>query len=126
MTDASKSGKISLFERSRIKFVHYYHYLCSHSSNRVKNARSNVRFITTKTHSFDLGQKKLTLIVTEKLRYATKIFCFLKFVQNSGNTSKCKQMFGQYKQIKKTYAKLHKSFFQYSIHTPLISSSTFL
>lgn len=48
-----------------------------------------------------LGQKKLTLIVTEKLRYATKIFYFLKFVQNRENTSKHKQMFSRYRQTKR-------------------------
>lgn len=48
-----------------------------------------------------LGQKKLTLIVTEKLRYATKIFYFLKFVQNREKYKQHKQMFGCYRQTKR-------------------------
>ena len=72
-----------------------------------------------------LGQNKLTLIVTEKLRYATKIFYFLKFVQNRENTSKFKQMFGRYRQTKRLMRSCI-SLFSIFFHTPLISSSMFL
>ena len=73
--------------------MHYYHYFRSHSSNRVKNARSNVRFITTKTHSFDFGAKEAHLNSDRKTAICNKFFLFFKICaeqrKHKQNTNKC-------------------------------------